>query len=53
MSEYNEVERPFLEQLAGLGWTVIDQGAGVPQDAAPSLRGHFREWLLPGAWVRA
>lgn len=53
MSEYNEIERPFPERLAGLGWTVIDQGAGVPQDAAPSLRGHFREWLLPGAWARA
>lgn len=47
MSEYTEVEQPFLQQLAGLGWTVIDQGAGVPQDAAPSLRGNFREWLLP------
>ncbi len=47
MSEYTEVERPFLQQLAELGWTVIDQGAGVPQDASPSLRGDFRHWLLP------
>ncbi|OEZ48392.1 type-1 restriction enzyme R protein [Janthinobacterium sp. MP5059B] len=47
MSEYTEVERPFLEQLAGLGWTVIDQGAGIPQEAAPSLRANFRQWLLP------
>jgi len=47
MSEYTEVERPFLQQLAELGWTVIDQGTGVPQDAAPSLRGNFRQWLLP------
>lgn len=47
MSEYTEVERPFLQQLADQGWTVIDQGAGIPQDPAPSLRGHFREWLLP------
>lgn len=39
MSEYTEVEQPFLQQLEDLGWTVIDQGAGVPQDAAPSLRG--------------
>lgn len=53
MSEYTEVEQPFLQQLAGLGWTVIDQGAGVPQDAAPSLRGHFREWLLPGVFDAA
>lgn len=27
MSEYTEVEQPFLQQLAGRGWTVIDQGA--------------------------
>ncbi|MGE0332335.1 MAG: type I restriction endonuclease subunit R [Ramlibacter sp.] len=53
MSEYTEVERPFLEQLAALGWTVIDQGGGVPQDAAPSLRGSFREWLLPGVFDAA
>ena len=32
---------------------MIDQGAGVPQDAAPSLRGHFREWLLPGVFDAA
>ena len=47
MSEYSEVERPFLQQLAELGWTIIDQGAGIPQDAAPSLRANFRQWLLP------
>ncbi len=47
MSEYTEVERPFLQQLAELGWTVIDQGTGVPQQATPSLRGNFRQWLLP------
>ena len=47
MSEYTEVERPFLQQLAALGWTVVDQGAGVPQAATPSLRTNFRQWLLP------
>ena len=47
MSEYTEVERPFLQQLAELGWTVIDQGAGIPQDASPSLRATIRQWLLP------
>ena len=26
MSEYLHVEKPFLDQLAALGWTVIDQG---------------------------
>lgn len=53
MSEYTEVEQPFLQQLTGLGWTIVDQGAGVPQDAAPSLRSHFREWLLPDVFDSA
>lgn len=53
MSEYTEVERPFLHQLAVQGWTVIDQGTGVPQDASISLRGNFREWLLPGVFDAA
>ena len=26
MSEYKNVEKPFLEQLSNLGWTIIDQG---------------------------
>ena len=48
MSEYLHVEKPFLDQLATLGWTVIDQGHGlIPSDPATSLRGSFREWLLP------
>lgn len=48
MSEYLHVEKPFLDQLAALGWTVIDQGQGfIPSDPTASLRGNFREWLLP------
>ena len=48
MSEYLHVEKPFLDQLATLGWTVIDQGHGlIPSDPSTSLRGSFREWLLP------
>jgi len=48
MSEYLHVEQPFLDHLASLGWTVIDQGQGfIPSDPAASLRGSFREWLLP------
>ncbi|OIQ92634.1 type-1 restriction enzyme R protein [mine drainage metagenome] len=48
MSEYLHVEKPFLDQLAALGWTVIDQGQGfIPSDPAASLRDNFREWLLP------
>lgn len=53
MSEYTEVELPFLQQLAEQGWTVIDQGSGVPQDAADSLRSNFREWFLPEVFDQA
>ncbi|MFZ6750288.1 type I restriction endonuclease subunit R [Undibacterium sp. Ren11W] len=47
MSEYTEVELPFLKQLAEQGWTIVDLGNGVPQDASLSLRNNFRQWLLP------
>jgi type I restriction enzyme R subunit len=48
VSEYLHVEKPFLDQLASLGWSAIDQGVGViPSDPAQSLRASFREWLLP------
>ncbi|RPE15432.1 HsdR family type I site-specific deoxyribonuclease [Burkholderia pseudomallei] len=53
MSEYSEVEQPFLQQLASQGWTVIDQGTGIPQDAALSLRANFRQWLLPEVFSNA
>src|SRR6185503_9543411 len=54
MSEYFHVEKPFLDQLATLGWTVIDQGHGViPSDPAVSLRNNFREWLLPEVFRNA
>lgn len=47
MSEYTEVEQPFLQQLTGLGWTSIDQGPDIPQDPTKSLRRNFRQWILP------
>jgi type I restriction enzyme R subunit len=48
MSEYLHVEKPFLDQLRALGWTVIDQGQGfIPSDPGASRRSGFREWLLP------
>ena len=48
MSEYSLVEKPFLDQLGALGWTVIEQGFGIITcDPAASLRVSFREWLLP------
>ncbi|MCC6489644.1 MAG: type I restriction endonuclease subunit R [Candidatus Hydrogenedentes bacterium] len=54
MSEYFHVEKPFLDQLAELGWTVIDQGHGqVPTDPAKSLRASFREWILPNVFPNA
>ena len=35
MSEYLHVEKPFLDQLAALGWEVIGHGPhGIPGDAA-------------------
>lgn len=46
MSEYTYVEKPFLEQLAALGWEVIDQGERIPTDPFISLRSDFREVVL-------
>ncbi len=54
MSEYSHVEKPFLDQLATLGWTVIDQGHGViPSDPTASLRESFRQLLLPSIFREA
>lgn len=53
MSEYTEVEQPFLQQLAALGWTSIDQGQDIPHDPTQSLRHHFRQWLLPEVFQQA
>ena len=46
MSEYSFVEKPFLDQLDKLGWVIVDQGVGVPQDPAGSLRMDFQEIVL-------
>jgi len=47
MSEYTNVERPFLDMLSQLGWEVIDQGTGfIPQDPTLSKRDNFKEILL-------
>jgi type I restriction enzyme R subunit len=54
MSEYTHVERPFLDQLAELGWEVIDQGCGhIPSDPVASLRSSFREVILPEVFREA
>lgn len=47
MPEYQNVEKPFLDKLRQLGWQVIDQGIGIPQDPAKSLRNNFKEVILP------
>ncbi|MDP2140047.1 MAG: HsdR family type I site-specific deoxyribonuclease [Gammaproteobacteria bacterium] len=53
MSEYTEVEQPFLQQLAALGWQIIDQGREIPCDPGASLRTNFRQWLLPEVFNKA
>lgn len=50
MSERTLVEKPFLDQLAALGWQVVDQGTGVPTDPMKSLRKSFREVILPSVF---
>ena len=47
MSEYTNVEHPFLEMLREIGWQVIDKGSGgIPQDPAESMRTSFSEVVL-------
>lgn len=47
MSEYSEVEKPFLDQLESLGWTIINHGEKcIPQDPKVSLRDNFREIVI-------
>lgn len=53
MSEYLHVERPFLDRLRQLGWEVIEQGRGIPQDPAKSLRTSFREVTLKAVFQQA
>lgn len=47
MAEYINVEKPFLDKLRQLGWQVIDQGMGVPQEPQKSLRDNFKQVILP------
>lgn len=47
MSEYTNVEHPFLEKLREIKWQVIDKGnGGIPQDPAESMRTSFSEIVL-------
>jgi type I restriction enzyme R subunit len=47
MAEYINIEKPFLDKLRQLGWQVIDQGLGVPQEPQKSLRENFKQVILP------
>jgi len=47
MAEYIDVEKPFLDKLTQLGWQVINQGQGIPQEPERSLRENFKQVLLP------
>jgi len=53
MSEYTEVEQPFLHQLQDLGWQIIDQGEGIPAAPSKSRRQSFRQWILPEVFARS
>jgi len=39
MSEYTEVEQPFLHQLQNLGWDIIDQGQDIHVETGASYVG--------------
>jgi type I restriction enzyme R subunit len=53
MSEYTYVEKPFLDQLAALGWQVIDHGEGIPGDPTVSYRTNFREVTLKSVFKQS
>lgn len=36
MSERSFVEKPFLDQLAALGWHIVDQGGARRSSARPA-----------------
>jgi len=53
MAEYVNVEKPFLDKLRLLGWQVIDQGIGIPQEPQKSLRETFKQVVLPDEFKKA
>lgn len=47
MAEYLNVEKPFLDRLEQIGWSVINHGAsGIPSDPTISKRTNFKEVTL-------
>lgn len=53
MSERTKVEKPFLDQLAALGWHTVDLGEGLPTDPATSFRTDFKEVALRQVFKQA
>lgn len=53
MSERLQVEKPFLDQLVALGWSVIDHGEALPTSPASSHRTDFREVALRSVFKTA
>ena len=53
MSEYLNVERPFLDKLREIWWKVIDKGSGgIPQDPTETMRNSFDEVVLKEEFYR-
>jgi len=44
MSEYQYVEKPFLDQLSALGWKVIDQGTASEGTNEPAVIAKARKY---------
>ena len=53
MSEYQFAEKPLLNQLANMGWRVIEQPSGVPSDTTKSLRTSFREVVIKSEFIKS
>jgi len=54
MSEYQFVEKPLLNQLATMGWQVIEHSSSViPKDPSISYRDHFRECVIKREFIKA
>lgn len=53
MSERLQVEKPFLDQLEALGWSVIDHGEALPTSPSSSHRVDFREVALRSVFKAA
>lgn len=49
LDEYTKAEKPFIDQLAALGWTYLEGNTeGHLHDAGRTERDNFREVLLEG-----